>query len=265
MNSLIFYCLCVIPHIYQQGASPRKQFGKVTGGVASDSRVNIAILSHCTYQNYFCYISRCNHERYASKYNYTYINPRVDSDEFHLSKFLLHGTRYKTYSIIRQLKLFRWILWIDSDALFVNLNLPIEHWISKAQKKNSNIIVARDIPGYPFNAGVMLVRSNWWTKNFFIRAIPEIIKRQITHSSQDQPVFFKFLKENKYNEQNKILILKQRSQFQAFIKMKEFSKASWIVHLTCCKGQQCDMTLYDSKCAANCTRSNCLAQSVGKC
>lgn len=227
--------------------------------------MNIAILSYCSYNNTFCDISRCNHQRYANKFNYTYINPNVDSDEYHLSTFLLHGTRYKTYSIIKHMKQFEWILWIDSDALFMNFEITIEDWIQKAQKKDANIVVARDIPGFPFNAGVMLIKSDTWSKQFFRRAVPEIIKRQIKDPKQDQPVFFNFLEKNQYDEKNKILILKQRNRFQAFIKMRELSAASWIVHLTCCKGQQCNLRLYDSKCTTTCTEQNCVAKSVGRC
>tara|TARA_B100001778_G_C18371428_1_gene530980 strand:+ start:228 stop:719 length:492 start_codon:yes stop_codon:yes gene_type:complete len=163
------------------------------------------------------------------------------------------------------MKRFKWILWIDSDALFINFQVSIEHWIHEAKRKDAKIIVARDLPGYPFNAGVMLIRSDKWSKHFFKRAIPEIIQRQVTHSSQDQPVFFEFLRKNQYDEKQKILIIQQRSRFQAFIKMRELSKISWIVHLTCCKQDQCDMSLYDNLCTANCTNFKCMAMSVGKC
>lgn len=225
----------------------------------------IGILSYCSYNNNFCKVSRCNHQRYASKYNYTYLNPTPESDEFHLSKFLLHGTRYKTYSVIRYMSSFDWILWIDSDALFFNFDIPIEYWIAKLTRKKSDIFVAKDLPGYPFNAGVMLIKSTQWSKVFFKRAIDHIVNRSTQDSSQDQPVFFNFLRKNKYGEQNNIFILNQRNAFQAMIKMKELTKQSWIVHLTCCKRDQCNMQFYDSVCTKNCTKTNCFAKSVGIC
>ena len=226
---------------------------------------SIAILSYCSYNNDFCKVSRCNHKRYASAYNYTYLNPSSDSDEFHLSKFLLHGTRYKTYSILKYMSSFTWILWIDSDALFMNFDIPIEYWIARLNRKKSNIFIAKDIPGYPFNAGVMLIKSTEWTRDFFKRSINEIVKRSTRDSSQDQPVFFDFWKKNRNYERNNIFIFNQRNLFQAMIKMRELTEESWIVHLTCCKRDQCNMAYYDTICTENCTRTNCFSRSVGRC
>ena len=217
----------------------------------------IAILSHCTADRTSCSIARCNHERYASTFGYTYVAPRWDSDDWHAAHMLLHGTRFKTFSVLRNLKSYDFVLWIDSDALFLRFDIPIEHWISK--QGDADIFVAADIPGFPFPAGVMLIRNSRWSSDFFARAGRGIVQRPVRQASQDQPIFFDMLARDEFNESRRIKIFERRERFQAFEKLDEVTTFSWTVHMTCCS--VCDQSAYDARCYAHhCTRKPCRAK-----
>lgn len=73
-------------------------------------------------------ITKTNHKEYANKWGYHYINTLVDNAAVEDR----HPTWVKIYEIIKLIKLKKWdwIFWIDSDAVFVNLEQDIKDWIS---------------------------------------------------------------------------------------------------------------------------------------
>lgn len=73
------------------------------------------------------FYSHWNHRAYAKKHGYSYINcgwPAGVSN-----KYLTKMVYIKEY-----IRKFDWIFWIDDDALFVNLDLPLEEFIPKGDK-----------------------------------------------------------------------------------------------------------------------------------
>ena len=95
-------------------------------------KAEVAILSYCSYSAPVCAVSDCNHQRYADEHGYAYVRPLYDSPKWHGARLMLHGTRYKLWSILEELPSYKWVLWIDADALFLRMEEPIGHWIKQA-------------------------------------------------------------------------------------------------------------------------------------
>ena len=103
----------------------------------------------------------------------------------------------KTLMVIEELHSYEWVLWVDADALFVNMTERVEHWIQIANKNRADILVAKDIDEeHPFNAGVMLVRNSAWAHRFFRDSVEQLVKRPVTSAVEDQPVFYQALRAN---------------------------------------------------------------------
>ena len=73
-------------------------------------------------------ITKPNHKDYADKWGYHYLNTVVDNSIVEDR----HPTWVKIYQIIELIKLKKWdwIIWIDSDAVFVNQEQDINNWIA---------------------------------------------------------------------------------------------------------------------------------------
>lgn len=99
--------------------------------------------------------SRRNHVHYCSKhgYDYIYYNDSLVPREI--------VTWNKIYVIKKHLRKYKWVIWIDSDAIFTNMNITLESIIEKSE--NNSLLVCDDIGGWSFNSGVMFWKNNDWS------------------------------------------------------------------------------------------------------
>lgn len=177
---------------------------------------------------------------YAAKHGYDYISPDPATPKWTATRFVLSGLRYKTYAILSYFDDYDVIVWIDHDALFYDTDVLVEDWIDRMHG-GADLLMAEDIPGYRFNAGLQIIKTSNWTKNFYTTAVDELLKTKLDAGYIEQPIFYR-LHDSLPNAKEKIQIHTPRSEFQAFLKLKEdFQESSWVVHGTQCK---CDLGAY---------------------
>lgn len=70
----------------------------------------------------YCNLSSKNHNEYSFKHNYTFIKEIVRNEDY----LDWHPTWIKIDVIRKYLPLFDYLVWIDSDAVFVDQNMTIE-------------------------------------------------------------------------------------------------------------------------------------------
>ena len=101
-------------------------------------------------------ISFANHAFYAKKHNYNYIsyyNTLVD---------FKYVTWNKVFVISDLLSSFKYICWIDADAIFTNMDTTLESIINQNPQKHLH--VCDDIGGWRLNTGVMIWENCDWSK-----------------------------------------------------------------------------------------------------
>ena len=101
-------------------------------------------------------ISFKNHEHYALKHGYNYMryfDTKID---------LRYVTWNKVYLINELIHSFKYIIWIDADAIFTNPEITFESIIN--ENKSKHLHVCDDIGGWRFNTGVMIWESCDWSK-----------------------------------------------------------------------------------------------------
>lgn len=185
---------------------------------------------------------RCNHQAYARKHGYDYISPDRESTAWSASRFILNGLRYKTFSILSNFESYDIIVWIDHDALFFNHDIPVEYWLDDVMKPETDLLMAEDLPGYKFNAGLQVIRTTMWARKFYESAIGDILKTPLDASYLEQPIFYR-LYDTLEGAAEKIQIHRPRNEFQAFLKVNtDFKNSSWVVHGTFC--EKCDLREY---------------------
>ena len=117
---------------------------------------------------------------YAEKNNYTviiYDKPLNDDVAMCWNKIA---------TIIENLKNFKYLVWIDADAIIVNFDIKIESFIEKYQ--GYDLYLCEDIVKQKecINSGVMIIKNTNWSYNFF----NTVWKSQIPHLHNDQNVIF---------------------------------------------------------------------------
>ena len=176
---------------------------------------------------------RCNHETYALKHDYQYISPAQSSTKWAASRLVMNGIRYKTFAILSSLDDFSVIVWIDHDAIFYNMDISVEFWLDKMHS-GADVLVAEDIPGYRFNAGLQIIRSTPWTKLFYTAIADRLLLTDIHARYVEQPIFYD-LEDEVDGAKEKIQVHKPRHEFQALLKLgTDFRESSWVVHGTKC-------------------------------
>ena len=142
---------------------PRPKPGKHSVAIWSynNERQDHAILSNRTLGD----MVRCNHMAYAKAHGYEYISPQPGSSSWTASNSSLNGLRYKTFSILSRFDEYDVIVWIDHDAVFNNFNLSIDYWIEEKMHIEADILMAEDLPGYRFNAGLQIIKTTPWSQN----------------------------------------------------------------------------------------------------
>ena len=222
------------------GDLPRSPRGKRKIAILSynNGRVDHKILSDANLTR----MIRCNHQAYADMHGYDYISPKLDSALWSASRFVLNGLRYKTFSILSHFEQYDALVWIDHDALFFNMNVSVEYWMDEVMDLDSDILMAEDLPGYRFNAGLQIVRTTTWARMFYESAISDILKTPVESKYLEQPIFYR-LHDTVEGAKKKIQIHHPRREFQAFLKVEsDFTNSSWVVHGTFC--DTCDLRKY---------------------
>ena len=121
----------------------------------NDARVGHEYLSNSTLNN----MVRCNHQQYARRHGYAYISPEKSSAKWNAARFVLNGLRYKTFSILSHFDEYEVLVWVDHDAIFYNLEISVDHWLENKMRHDADMLMAADIPGYKFNAGVQIIKT----------------------------------------------------------------------------------------------------------
>ena len=213
--------------------------------IDSQPRRKIAVLSYNDGKNNNAYLGhrgfnlsnatlhrlvRCNHATYAKKYGYAYISHDLETSKWFAARLVLNGLRYKTFMILTYFDDYDIILWIDHDAIFYDMNVSLEYWVDEKMPANATIMMAEDLPGYRFNAGVQIIKTTEWARKFYESAVGEILKTKLDATYLEQPIFYK-LHDLLDREKQKIHIFRPRWKFQAFLKVKnELRQTSWIAH-----------------------------------
>lgn len=99
-----------------------------------------------------------NHKTYAQMNNYTYVhyNKHVDiSRELEWLKIPI------LRNLVKERKNSEWILWIDSDALFIDMNRKIETILSEYSiPDKTSLVFSGD--SNAINTGLLLIKNNKW-------------------------------------------------------------------------------------------------------
>lgn len=102
-----------------------------------------------------------NQRFYCKKNGYSYIF----YDDIPIKSEIPHWN--KVTILLEHLSNYEWLVWIDSDAIFTNINQKLEEVIAKAPDKD--LLVCDDIGGWTLNTGVMFLRNCEWTRNIFTK------------------------------------------------------------------------------------------------
>ena len=145
----------------------------------------------CDYGNF----ASSNHLEYANKHGYSYIKEIVDNDKYPD----WHPTWIKIDVLLKYLNLFDYLVWIDADAVFVNMEISIESLISD----NVDLVIPKlefdQVGGQMWThttTGFMIWKNSEWSKNILntLWSDPQNFKVQFFHeqSRLDQllePIF----------------------------------------------------------------------------
>jgi hypothetical protein len=163
---------------FEQNKYPIK---KVAPQVKFNSTASIAFVYFYT-PNIFSYAkhSLLNILSYAEKYNYAviiYDTPFNDQVSMCWNKIA---------TIIENLKNYKYLVWIDADAIIINNSIKIESFIEKYPNYDlylcEDIIVQKEC----INSGVMIIKNTNWTNELFNR----VWNSPFPHVHNDQNVIY---------------------------------------------------------------------------
>ena len=115
-------------------------------------------------ESYAKYAEMIN-RKYAKKNGYTII---VNHGRFMENGYERTPHWDKVSMILHYLPKYDYVVWIDSDAIFSNLDRKIESYISKG--KGANILIGKDMytrDESSINTGVIIVKNSPWSLSFF--------------------------------------------------------------------------------------------------
>jgi hypothetical protein len=75
----------------------------------------------------------------------------------------------KVASILLNLKKYKYLVWIDADAIIVNFNININQFI--LENPHADLLVCWDIFSHKecFNSGIMIIKNTDWAYNLFLK------------------------------------------------------------------------------------------------
>lgn len=109
-----------------------------------------------------------NHHQYANKHDYSYIKEIVYNDQYPE----WHPTWIKIDSLRKFLPLFDYVVWIDSDAVFVNQEIKIEEFIlDGVDLVLPKLEVDRNTGNVWTNTttGFMILKNSDWSNNILTK------------------------------------------------------------------------------------------------
>ena len=164
-----------------------------------------------------------NHRSYASRHNYEFIEGSPESMP-HIN-FIWPTVWLKAalaWQLLNQRSTSKWFIWVDCDALYVNLDESLPALLVRLNVNNeSQIVVAKDIVGSSFNTGVVLIRNSAWSRNFYSNILRVASQKNevryhladVDAGGREQPVWHKLYMENKRSEKKAIQVSPLRSPF----------------------------------------------------
>lgn len=142
-----------------------------------DPSSEFAVVTHYTQNMTYVDLSIPNHIEYVNKNKYVYIRRKGNiTDEFldphHAEKkpLRLYGWYWQKVAAIRDAMeqkkpgtdqpRFKWILWIDADAIFTNMRIKIEDVVR--ENPEVSLIIARDMDknAHVINSGIILFKND---------------------------------------------------------------------------------------------------------
>jgi len=191
--------------------------------------------------------SQANHQAYAQARGYTFLSVDVCSAAAQLDPGNISRVTPASWAKIHLVRacmlgfpLLRYVLWIDADAIFLDLGVSIQsRLLTPAPGPQCSLMVAEDVGGQPFNMGIFLVRND--------RAAEIILERLMMMSTQPE---FRF---RRYWEQDglrwlwsrndsadaasaaagaRVCIVRPRRAMQSLVKVREVQPGDFIAHYT---------------------------------
>ncbi|KAG0030344.1 hypothetical protein BGZ81_002779 [Podila clonocystis] len=137
---------------------------------------NIAVLTSS-----YIYVDMCmaeaslqsadNKRAYAKRHGYDFVARSAEfAQEDFRGRKLVWG---KIGAIQKTLPHYKWLLWMDMDAIVANIDKDVRDIIRLAEETSEredteiSMIVARPIKDKMLNAGVMLIKNTDWSRRFF--------------------------------------------------------------------------------------------------
>lgn len=133
-------------HIYKNDVQPNITKGEKNIAIVALATPNMKSMTD---------VSFLNHKYYAQKYNYNYLSFNDTIVD------LRYVTWNKVFVLKQYLKKYDYVMWIDADAIFTNLEITIESIVQKNPDKY--LWVCDDIGGWRLNTGVMIWKNSDWS------------------------------------------------------------------------------------------------------
>jgi hypothetical protein len=186
MKSLVFSILIVITIIgISINCAPNgTQIPEIKQPIVeniSQSDQRKMVVSHNTLDSNYLEYTQRNHNAYTSRqgYDYWFRNGNIDNGKFSdpkaSNKIFQLGLYWQKIAAVEDAlnllnqdgsRKYGWVIWVDADAFFTDMNTRFEDIIAQA-KPSDYFIIARDYPGSDcINAGVFLVKNNEQGRNF---------------------------------------------------------------------------------------------------
>lgn len=96
-------------------------------------------------------VAEHNARRYCLRHGYSYHVYRAIPDALPSD---INGTWVKTWLLLQHFDDHDWVIWVDADTLFFNQSKQLEPLL-----KDRDLLLAKDLGGWPVNAGVMGFRT----------------------------------------------------------------------------------------------------------
>lgn len=153
------------------------------------AHANIIILSHYAGESDYLAHTIPNQREYAARHGYKYsFREGILSNEFcnpnSTQKKIADGLYWQKLVAVKDAlnaidpetrSAYDWVLWVDADALFTNMDQTIESIIEKHANPSTDLLIASDhfiVESFDFlglsavNAGVFLLRNTRWSRKF---------------------------------------------------------------------------------------------------
>jgi len=203
-----------------------------------------AVMSFCHGEKYedIGHLSYINHKAWAKTNGYDFVqgNEHIMPHLYFMSPFawLKPGMFWTQLS---RHKAHEWYVWVDCDALFMNMSQSLDWKLNQLQVLDTtHIVVAKDIGEGLFNTGVLFVRNSDWSRRFFARVL-QLAKHEHVrfHGWWEQFAMQLLYKKNENHERKHIQIVHERYKMNAFTTMDEFvTGESLVLHQVQCPGHR---------------------------